>query len=196
MNDVEFQKKLQAARVPERPATYWDDFPRQVSASLRKDPAARVSQPHWRPRLAWGFGLAFACLTIGFVIGNWRERNRADSFSWLQNEAAVQKILAMFPNRVRAIEQDDQGVRLVLSENPDVPTSTPLWIKICDGPKCRVVITFSGQELQIAKEPVEVLADAQGQVMLVGNRLCWSSAAPSRVNDHLRIQARPLTEVM
>jgi hypothetical protein len=36
---------------------------------------------------------------------------------------------------------------------------------------------------------VEVLADAQGQVMLVGDRLFWSETE-SRFLRHLRIQAR------
>jgi len=130
---------------------------------------------------------------IGLAFGLWRERKPSDTFALFQNEKTVREILAMFPNRIRAIEQDEHDVRLVLSDNADVPDSTPLWIKICDGKKCRVVVTFSGQGFQIAKESVEVLADAQGHVMLVGNQFIWSSAEPNQARDRLRIQAKPLT---
>ena len=75
-------------------------------------------------------------------------------------------------------------------------TATPLWIKVCEGRQCRTIVTFSGQELQIAREKVEVLADAQGQIVLVGNRLFWSSAEPDRATGSLRIQARPLVNAM
>jgi hypothetical protein len=110
----------------------------------------------------------------------------------LENEAVIRETLAMFPNQVRAIIQDHDGMRLVLSEEADVPDSPPLWIKICNGKDCRVVVTFSGQSFQIAKETVEVLADAQGQVMLVGDRLFWSATGRSRSAAALRIRARPL----
>lgn len=192
MTDFELENKLKSARVPEPAPEYWEHFPRRVLAGLRAPKAATsVWKPRWGLRLAWGFGIAFTCLVIGFFIGHWHGRGEADSFALLQNEKVLREILTMFPNRVRAIEQDKQGVRLVLSDSADVPASPPLWIKICDGKNCREVVTFSGQELQIAKEKVEVLMDAQGQVMLVGNQFVWSSNEPVPA-DHLRIQARRL----
>lgn len=196
MKDFDLAKKLKTAGVPERTEEYWDAFPRQVLGRLRKVSATREPLQRWRPLLAWGLGAAIACVMIGFAIGNWHGRSGSEAFALLQNEKMIREILTMFPNRVRAIEQDERGIRLVLSEHADVPDSPPLWIKICDGNNCRAVVTFSGQALQIAKESVEVLADAQGQVMLVGNRLFWSSADPNRAAEHLRIQARPLAFAM
>ncbi len=198
MNDSELEKKLKAVRVPERPEEYWEAFPQRVLAELRAAPAARRPESRWQPRLAWGFALAAACLLIGFIIGHrqvGRDRE-VDSFAWLQNESALREVLTLFPNRVRAIIQDEHGMQLVLSEQADVPASTPLWIKVCDGKQCRAMVTFSGQELQIAREKVEVLADAQGRVTLVGDQLFWSSAEPDRATGRLRIQARPLPAVL
>jgi hypothetical protein len=61
MNDKDLEKKLKAARVPERGEDYWESFPRLVSAKLRTAPAKRpVIEHHWLPRLAWGGGIAFA----------------------------------------------------------------------------------------------------------------------------------------
>jgi hypothetical protein len=196
MNDQDLEMKLKAARVPEPSAEYWEDFPQRVMGRLRV--ARPKSEPRraWRPRFAWALGIGFACLAIGFCIGHWSLRIEADSFALLQNEKVLREVFAMFPNRVRAIEQDEHGIRLVLSENTDVPSSTPLWIKICEGGKCRAVVTFSGQNLQIAGEMVEVLADAQGKVMLVGDRLFWSNAEETRMAANLRIQARPLAYTM
>jgi hypothetical protein len=193
MNDFELDRSLKAARVPERPEEYWEDFPRRVSVRLRTAPVRRRVEPRWQPRLAWGAGAAFACLVIGFAIGQWHGRPRpTDPYAALQSEKMLREVLTFFPNRVRAIVQDERGLHLVLSDKPDVPVSTPLWIKVCDGNQCRAVVTFSGQELQIARERVEVLADAQGGVMLVGDRLFWSSAEPDRAPGRLRIQSRPL----
>lgn len=213
MNNYDLEKKLKSARVPERTQEYWDDFPQQVTRLLRTaapgsagfQPAssARIETrrqdggaPRWQPKLAWGFAVAFACLVIGFAIGHRYGKPEADSFALLQNEKMLREVLTMFPNRVRAIEQDAHGIRLVLSDDADVPTSTPLWIKICDGKNCRAVVTFSGQSFQVAKEKVEVLMDAQGRVLLVGNNFVWSSAEPNRAADRLRIQARSLSDVM
>lgn len=199
MNDSELEQKLKAVRVPERPEEYWDAFPRRVLAELRAAPAARQPERRWQPRLAWGFALAAACLLIGFIIGHRQaggDRTQDRALAWLQNESALREVLTLFPNRVRAIVQDEHGMQLVLSEQADVPASTPLWIKVCDGKQCRAIVTFSGQELQIAREKVEVLADAQGRITLVGNRLFWSSAAPDRATGPLRIQARPLADAM
>ena len=101
-------------------------------------------------------------------------------------------MLAMFPNQVRAVVQDERGINVVLSETNDVPASTPLWIRVSEGDRERSFVTFSGQSVQINQERVEVLQDAQGGIILVGDRFFWSSGEPGRALDHLRIQARAL----
>ncbi len=197
MNNSDLDKTLKAARVPEHPHDYWEDFPHRVLAQLRNTPEERHAPSSRRPRLAWGFGLVFACLAVGFAIGHWHGRRQtSDPWALLRNEKLLHEVLTFFPNRVRAIMQDEHGVQLVLSDNPDVPLSTPLWIKICEGNRCQAAVTFSGQELQIAGRRVEVLADAQGNIMLVGNHLYWSSTRPDRAPGDLRIQARPLEYTM
>ena len=105
------------------------------------------------------------------------------------------ELFTLFPHRVRAIVQDERGLRLVLSEEPDVPSSAPLWLQICDRSRCRSAVTFSGQELQLAGERFEVLEDAGGQVTLLGSRFLWSSRAPRKAAPELRIQAHSLAGV-
>jgi len=133
------------------------------------------------------------CLVIGFLTGPWRGSNQANGL--LRNEKFVGEVLAMFPNQVQAIIQDENGLHLSLAERPDVPSSPPLWIKVCDGKHCRSFVTFSGQSVQLAGQRVEVLADARGGVLLVGERFVWSGAE-SVSPGHLRIRAEPLKELL
>jgi hypothetical protein len=197
MNDIDFEKKLKAARVPEREEDYWESFPRVVLARLRAAPAARPEIEHGRlSKLAWG-GVAFACLVIGFAIGHSPGRvEKNDPYALLQNQKVLREVLTLFPNRVRAIVQDERGEELVLSDQPDVPASTPLWIKICDGTHCRAVVTFSGQELQIGEKKVTVLSDARGGIILMGNDFAWSSDEPAYAKNDLKIEAKPLVIVL
>jgi hypothetical protein len=197
MNDFDLEKKLKAARVPARDEAYWESFPRLVSAKLRTTPAERpMVEHHWLPRLAWGGGIAFACLMIGFALGHWHVRpQKSDPYALLQNEKMLREVLTLFPNRVRAIVQDEHGMQLVLADQPDVPSSPPLYVHICDGRQCSSLVTFSGQELEIAGQKVTVLSDAQGGVIVAGIRFAWSSDRPSGASGGLKIEARSLNSI-
>ena len=161
MNNSDLDKKLKAAPVPARDEDYWESFPRLVSAKLRLAPAERPGvERHWLPRLAWGGGIAFACLVIGFAIGHWHgQKQKNDPYALLQNGKMLREVLTLFPNRVRAIVQDEHGLQLVLADQPDVPVSTPIYVRFCDGKQCLSLVTFSGQELEIAGQKVTVLSD-------------------------------------
>ena len=197
MNDLDLEKKLKAAQVPERGEDYWELFPRLVSAKLRTTTAGRpMVERHWLPRLAWGGGIAFACLVIGFAIGHWRGRvEKSDPYALLQNGKMLREVLTLFPNRVRAIVQDEHGVQLVLSDQADVPVSTPIYVHICDGKQCSSLVTFSGQELENAGQKVTILSDAQGGVIVAGPRFAWSSDQPDGASGGLKIEARSLNSI-
>jgi hypothetical protein len=196
MNDAELKALLKKARTPDRPEEFWDLFPRRVIAAFNRRSSARQTEMRRAPRLAWALAMVTCLVVAGFLGYRHWHAEQDPGLKMLQNAKLIRETLALFPNQVRAIVQDEHGLQVVLSDKPDVPTSTPLWIKVCDGKQCRAFVTFSGQELQLAKEKVEVLMDAQGQVMLVGDRLFWSSAGPDRGSDHLRIQARSLSYAM
>jgi hypothetical protein len=197
MNDLDLEKKLKAAKVPARNEDYWESFPRLVSAKLRTTPARRpVIEHHWLPRLAWSGGIAFACLVIGFAIGHWHGRMENDElYALLQNGKMLREVSTMFPNRIRAIVQDEHGVQLVLSDQSDVPASTPIYVRICDGKQCSSLVTFSGQELEIAGQKVTVLSDARGGVIVAGTRFAWSSDRPIGASGGLKIEARSLSSI-
>jgi hypothetical protein len=193
MNNSKLDDKLKAAREPAQPKDYQAAFPQMVLANLRsatwKPAPARRSL---LPRLSWGLATA-ACVVLAFAIGHWRgQTGVVAGQDVLANARLVQETLALFPNRVRAIVQDEHGLSLVLSEKDDVPLSSPLWVKVCDGNQCLALVTFSGQEVQLAGRKVTVLSDAQGGVLLVGSDFVWSSKEKIYANNQLKIEAKNL----
>lgn len=194
MNDSELEKKLKAARGPALAADYQEAFTRRVLANLRSAPrTAGTLRPSWRPRLAWG--LAFATgLLLAFAAGHWHGRQAADQ-DVLMDAKLIQETLAMFPNRVRAIVRDERGMQLVLSEQEDVPASPPIYVRLCEGGKCSSMVTFSGQEIQIAGQKLTVLAEAGGGILVEGNQMVWSSSGggANSTGNKWRIEAKNLS---
>jgi hypothetical protein len=169
-------------------------FPRRIVTRLgRNDPPVRSTR-NYSPHLAWAFGLA-ACVVIAFAIGHWSGRMDTGSIPQsdsLTSTKLIRETLAMFPNRVRAIVEDQHGINLVLSDNADVPVSPPLYVRICDGEHCSSLVTFSGQEVQIAGQKVTVLADTHGGVILAGQHFMWSDTGRVYAGSHLKITTKNL----
>ncbi len=195
MNNQDLEKKLKGAPGPALERDYIEDFPRAVLARIRATPklARPAYSPRWLPRLVWSAGIAVVCLLFGFAVGHWHaNREIASSGGLLQNTKLIRETLALFPNQVRAIVQDDQGMRLILSQEPDVPASSALYVRICDGKHCSSLVTFSGQEIQIGGQKLTVLSDAQGGIIIFGNDFAWSSSNPAYAKSKLKIEAKNL----
>jgi hypothetical protein len=193
MNNPDLDSILKKARTPERSEEFWAEFPQQVARGLNR---ARTDnfrpKQNWFPRLAWGFATAI-CILAAFAISHWRGQTEAKaSTDILANAKVVDETLAMFPNQVRAIVQDERGLNLVLSDSADVPASPPIYVRICDGKHCSSLVTFSGQEIQIAGQKMTVLSDAQGGIILMGNDFAWSSREPTYAKNDLKIEAKNL----
>jgi hypothetical protein len=198
MNDSELNRILKTAKVPERPEEFWTQFPRRVTARLHWKPAATPTRTaQWFPRLVWTLTGTAACLLMGFLIGHWRGHTDAVAENgFLQNEKVIGEMLAMFPNRVRAVVQDEHGLNLVLSDKDNVPLSAPLWVKVCDGKHCAAMVTFSGQEVRLGQREITVLADAQGKIILAGDNFLWSNGEPMLAGNQLKIEAKPLGPIV
>jgi len=193
MNDPELNRLLKSSKAPRPPKGYWEEFPDRVERGLRRP--AREERPRnaWIPRLAWGLSLASICLAVGFLIGRQGGSPGVASNGLLRNEALLRETMAMFPNRVRAIVEDASGLNLVLSDEADVPVSEPLWLKIRSGGQTETLVTFSGQEIEVAGRKLTVLSDAQGGVLLVGDRFYWTTADSGSAGADLMIQAEVLS---
>ena len=99
---------------------------------------------------------------------------------------------ALFPNQLQAIVFDQQGTHLVLAPEPNLPASPPLYLKIC-GPKgCQRFVTFSGQQIRVNGDVCDVLADRQGNVLVVGQETLWADAKAAVRSGPYQIEARAL----
>lgn len=202
MTDSDLDKKLNAARTPKLEPDYIEDFPRTVFAKARAAQSAEDSrashsaETRWWSRAAWSIGFVLFFLIAGFGLGHWRGKMEAPATSandLLANVKMIHETLALFPNRVRAIVQNGQEVQLVLADQADVPDSPPLFVKICDGKKCSSLVTFSGQEIEIAGQKITILADANGGIILEGKQFVWSSLEKNSTTAGLKIEARHLS---
>jgi hypothetical protein len=197
MNKPELDSILKRARLPEIPEESLELFPRRIVTRLKRDePSVHAPQnvSLLLSRLAWAFGLA-ACVVIAFAISLKHGGIKTEAVSpkdALADIKVIRETLALFPNRVRAIVQDERGLNLVLSDNDDVPASPPLYVSICDGKKCSSFVTFSGQEIQVAGQKVTVLSDTRGGIILAGSQFVWSDMERTYAGNHLQIEAKNL----
>ncbi len=194
MNKPELESILKRARLPEIPGESLEMFPRQIVTCLKRNNPPIQAERNFPLRLAWAFGLA-ACIVIAFAINHWSAPINSGTITvpdTLANTKLIQQTLAMFPNQVRAIVENEHGLNLILSDKDDVPASAPLYVRICDGKHCASFVTFSGQEIQVAGQAVTVLADARGGIILTGNKFVWSNTEGTYAGNHLRIEAKNL----
>ncbi len=198
MNNAELEAILKKARAPERSGDFFEVFPQQIVRQLKRaEGRSRRVERRWFPRLAWGL-VATACILMAFAIGHWRGRVEIKTTAAndiMQNGKLIRETLAMFPNRVRAIVCDKNGFNLILSDQNDVPDSTPIYIRVCNGEQCASFVTFSGQEIAMAGREVTVLSDARGGVILTGNQFLWSSDEQVAMDKGLKIEAKDLSQL-
>jgi hypothetical protein len=175
--DQQFDDLLKSARVPERSQGYWDSFPKRVAVRLSEKRPTGETLSTSSLRL-WGFGLVTVVMALILCVGLWM---RGRHVSAEPNYAKLyREIESMFPNQVRAIVVESGGVKLDLSDRPDVPSSSPLRVDVCHNQQCRTYITFSGQRIPVNKESWDVLSDGVGHVLVVGPSVVWTSADSTR----------------
>jgi hypothetical protein len=194
MKKPELESILKRARLPEISEESFEMFPRRIVARLQRNDSPASATRQLSLHLGWALVLV-ACVVLAFAIGRWTVRKEPgtilapDSLAGLK---LVRETLTTFPNRVRAIVEDEHGLSLILSDNADVPVSTPIYVRIWDGKHCSSLVTFSGQEVQIAGQKVTVLSQGDGGIILEGNKLFWSTGKPVYAERNLKIEARNL----
>jgi hypothetical protein len=187
--DQQFDDLLKSARVPERSEGYWETFPKRMAVRLSEEKRI-VETPSGSVLRLWGFGLVTAVATLMLCVGLWmrmRLVSTEPNYTKLYHE-----IESMFPNQVRAIVVERDGVRLELSDKPDVPSSSPLRVDVCHNQQCGTYITFSGQRIHVSTESWDVLSDGIGHVVVVGPNIAWTSAEPTRRAGAYHIDAKPM----
>jgi hypothetical protein len=202
MNNDELDKILKSPRVPERAGDYWEKFPGRVMAKLHRHKqnaeapqlARSVSSFRFFRLPVFGAGLAVAFMLLGFGLGFWKGRKSIAPERAQLAEAlkCYREAVDLFPNQIQSIVFDENGPHLVLAEQPNVPSSTPLYVKICGPAGCQRFVTFSGQQIHFNGDTFDVLVDRRGDVKVVGAQSVWSSSEPLKSVGGYRIEARPL----
>ena len=142
---------------------------------------------------AYALGMAAVCVAFGFLLGFWRgQRFWAYDPQLAEAQKYFREIESLFPHQLQAIVLDQQGAHLVLAQEANLPVSPPLYLKIC-GPKgCQRFVTFSGQQIRVNGDVCDVLADHQGNVLVVGRQFLWAGSQASAGSGPYQIEARPL----
>jgi hypothetical protein len=206
MKDSELDEILRSGRLPDPGTEYWERFPKRVMARIASSTrvggkASVQGASGWisavrslvsLPRMT--LAAAVAVVVLGVFV--WLGKDGGSAVNLQAQLAQAQKYFnelePLFPNQLRAIVFDPQGPRVVLAEKADVPSSPPIYIRIC-GPKgCQGFVTFSGQQLRVDGDTFDVLVDCQGEVLLVGGQGVWSSSSLAAGVGRYRIAARLL----
>ena len=202
MKPLNVEDLLRQAQVPDPGAQYWAQFPEELHRRLATAPASLPPRARERQRLpaAWALAAAAACgLIAGFILGHQpstpslTDTSPSDFSTGLKDGQALSHYLPFYHGRLQAIEEDGTHLRLVLSKEKNVPASLPVWVELDDGQERRTLDIFSGQNFRIGSEQVEVLANPDGEVMLIGRDFIWSNrdAAPRGGGVHVQAQLVP-----
>ncbi len=204
MNNTELNRLLKSAPVPEPPQEYWEQFPGRVTDEARRRRRAGKAMLDSAPvswsaavlcRFRWALGAAVTAalvLAAVLIVHSRSKTGAAGPDAYAEAQKCFREIEPLFPNQIKAIVFDQQGAQLVLADDPTVPTSTPLYLKICGPNGCRRFVTFSGQQIRVNGDVCDVLLDRQGNILVVGRQFAWSSSDPTAKSSPYQIEARSL----
>jgi hypothetical protein len=196
MKDSELNKLLRSVRPPERPPEEKAEFPQEVVRQLSRPVHQQTGNARKAPRFPlWAVGFATVCLTIGFIVGRMPEKagpppvakvNPPD-YAKLFKEVAI-----LFPDRLRGVVVRGNELELILADQPERLATNPLLVEFCQNGRCRTVITFSGQKLEVDGHSIEVLTGTNDKVIVLADNRVWTSQNPKEVVDGFRINAQLL----
>lgn len=206
MNNDDLDRILRTASVPERPAADWERFPERVVTEARRRrerdqqhakeaPEPRIwevlaSRSWLRPALA--AAAAIVGLAGAVTIVSWKNHPAIPDSELAEVRKYYREITDLFPNQLRVIAFEPHGARLMLADQPNVPPSQPIYIKVRTPRGCQAFLTFSGQQIQVNGDTCDVMLDGRGNVMLVGPRLLWADGSTKGIHGEYRIDARTL----
>ena len=200
MNDVELDRLLKQADVPERAGDYWEEFPQAVTRRLnaQRSPSRAARPAGFGPLMQLGFWAAAAlCLVIGIFHLTGYNESKCRELTITEAQKLFSEINALFPNQIQAVIVEDHQSHLILSNLRDVANGAPVLLRIHQASGCQSVITRSGQQVFANGHLCNVLVNMQGNVIVYGENFVWSSGDNSlKPIDGLRIEARVLGAVL
>src|SRR5260370_5479561 len=100
MNNRQLDELLRKVKVPEPHASYWQEFPGDVTRIARSSNVReqeKIRSGRLRPGWALGAGLATACLVAAFVIGYKVGTGSSHATSVASMEKCLREVQTMFP---------------------------------------------------------------------------------------------------
>ena len=186
MNDDELDRLLRSSKVPELSDEYWRRLPNQVIQRLSENSEKPNRFKSWRLNLA--LAAAAACGLV-LILALWHRNSQlSDAYNTLRDGRVLREMQAQYPGRLKAIIQDWTGLHTELSDIADVPTSDPICLEIRDGKDYRVIVTFSGQQIQCGGRNVIVVSDLGGRIMLIGDEFFWSRQVSAGLAEMVKIR--------
>jgi len=194
MKDADLNKLLRSVHPPERSPEEQAGFPQEVvrklSRPVHQQPAAERPVAKFP---VWALGFATACLVLGFIMGRFPDKPVAPPLATVKTPdyaKLFKEVASLFPDRLRGVVVRNGELELVLADQPELPATNPLLVEICQNGRCRIVITFSGQKLEVDGHSIEVLTGANDRVIVLADNQVWTSQNPKEIVDGFRINAQ------
>lgn len=208
MKNAELDRILQSASVPKRSETHWTEFPKRVMARaqwLQTHTESEASDSRNRPLgflssfkfAAAGLGLVVIGLFLAVYFG--LRQGGLPPITDPQLAAAREywrEIGMLFPHQIQAIVLDHGAPQIVLADQPDIPASSPLYLRVYSPKGSQNFVTFSGQQINLNGEICEVLLDHEGKVLLMGQHQVWPSGHSGGKNAIYQVAARLLEKTL
>jgi hypothetical protein len=200
MTNRDLEARLRNVQPPTWPDAHWDTFPAQVVRQL-PNPGARLA-PAERPNplsltVALWAGLAAAtCVILALWLEPWHRREVSDALPVAAGAKLVKELAGLFPESLRAVIIEGGENRIVLSDRPAVGGMDPVLIRLCHNGDCVLILTFSGETIELGTIRFEVLTGGSGEVLLLGEDFAWSQADPSSLPHWQRAEATTLPELL
>ncbi|MGV3753956.1 MAG: hypothetical protein ACO1QS_01080 [Verrucomicrobiota bacterium] len=193
MKDPELDKLLRSVQPPERSPEEKVEFPQQVIRQLSRPGHHQTVMVVPKPRFPlWALGFATACLVIGFLVGRFPEppvQPPVAAVSTPDYAKLFKEVATLFPDRLRGVVVRGDELELVLADQPERLAANPLLVEICQDGRCRTVITFSGQKLEVDGHSIEVFTGTDDRVIVLTDNQLWTSQNPGEIVDGFRINA-------
>lgn len=178
------------------------EIPATVDATILQAAKERMLSIRGKraPRNAsWQFWplAAAACLLLAWLMHHPATpagKAQSTSVALPEDTAAIilREFSALYPNQIKAIIQDSSGIQLTLADKPDVAPGQALVLKVCQAKGCEEIITFSGQNIEVAGHPVTVRTENGDRVILDGDHFLWSSDLKTSPAPGIQIESRRL----
>lgn len=114
MNDSELQRQFKSLRVPNRDGDYWNSFPDQVLAQLRKPELQRAPEPSRFAQLSWNVSLALSCLVAFFCI--WQTCSGSLSHVISKQRKEFRQAVLHLDENMRKVMRDEHGLHRLVEE--------------------------------------------------------------------------------